>query len=425
MLGHTRRGVYRSCAKAKWSVGCCPTPRILPLSCCRKRPTGRRLAAVFPSPQPSPPAAAVAEPNRIRQCWPSGEAYAIHAKGGFVASGAECNFSNDEGPAQIAFAFETMVSCAVESNDGRRIVETRHFHTIRTALLVSQTEPLALQFGQPSETLLGQLDAGRLRAGCGTASAPAVAAAILSEDALQTLDESATRAFLEVDSLSGKKARIVYVDGQGVESIEAIECELTSAECEYLMTTPVLWDAYFTSTPQTAAASDGGIDADQIAGLLAPGMRWRWRGEMAFEGPPGDAKSGERIVGYRIRCDDQATSAALHTSVAVTMRYAVSGGRISIARLAGPANAELPPPQQAQSNRLLDGVRLPDMPTLDICYERTPLGFIGAPSRRVGIRRVLARAHRRPWTRLTSRSRRGRRRSQGAQGETTGDPPSP
>jgi hypothetical protein len=189
----------------------------------------------------------------------------------------------------LVYVFESRAHRTVESNDGRRIVELVRFDRVTSVKLLTQAENLALDLGPPGVPVLGDLHDSA--AGVGTTAVPveAVSRAVLQAGASAATDDSA-RAFVHVDRLSGKRVRLGYVDGAGVEFVETVGCRLIDVDCEFLFHAPVLSDACILPDPGARPGEAWSVDATQLAGFLDPSMRWIPHGTLTVERPEHGAR---------------------------------------------------------------------------------------------------------------------------------------
>ena len=105
-----------------------------------------------------------------------------------------------------------------------------------------------------------------------------LADAILRRGAQDAARSEAIKAFAHVDSLSGKKIRIVYVDGVGVESIIPVGCTLTAEERDLVLGTAILSDCYIWDLKK-APMERWNVDGGQLSGLVDPLVAWLDRGD--------------------------------------------------------------------------------------------------------------------------------------------------
>ena len=195
------------------------------------------LPSLPKSPQP------IGDPGRIKEVLQEGKTYQVVLKIGLDAR-VEDKAWGVKQVVSMAYAAEMAIDRSIERNDGKRIVEVRYFATSRNVKLLCSVESVTISLGTPGTLILGALEyvyPGTIQT---LATVRPVAEAILSYGAEDAARSEATRAVAHVNSLSGKKVRITYVNGIGVDSIEPIGCTLTAAERDFVFNTAVLSDYY-------------------------------------------------------------------------------------------------------------------------------------------------------------------------------------
>ena len=292
------------------------------------------------------------DPDRIKGMLPIGGTHEALLKGGFVTFARDRDFGAAK-CVHLAFAFEALTRRTIESNDGRRIVEILAFERVLAAKLLSEADDLTMDLGPPGVSVFQTLD--HLRPDAGTTIVPArpVAEAILAPPAEAVAGNAASRAFLQVGSLSGKRLRITYVDGIGVESIEPIGCQLTASEGAYLFHTAVLRDAYLLPSEKVPPGATWKVDGSQMVGLFGPSIRGVPQGELVVERLPTNRHEGKQYADLQIRGDELWTtffSCGRRCPISMlegTFRFDRSDGRIETASIRGelpnwPVSNDLP-----------------------------------------------------------------------------------
>ncbi len=202
---------------------------------------------------------------------------------------------------QLAYVFEASACRTIEQNDGIRIVERRSFGRVCTARLFSEARNLALDLGAPEEEVLcGYRDMDRV-------GAKAIDAADLAQDILRGGAEAIAhcaenRAYLQIDSLSGKTVRITYEDGFGVTSVEPVGCTLSPSDRDFLSHTPVLADVLL--APSDSGRMDRStVSAIQLAWLFAPSLREIPCGQAQYRSAVSDPDRKEVRVRFELVSD--------------------------------------------------------------------------------------------------------------------------
>jgi len=188
---------------------------------------------------PAANAPLVGDPERIKALLPAGSTYDVLVKGGFVAQRKD-NTCGGRPRTHVAYAFEMSYQRVIESNDGHRIVERRSFGTVRMAKILSTADDMSLQFGPPDGLVLEDIQFPGPGAGIVAAPVRPVAEAMLGSGVETVMNCNASLALLEEDPLSGKSVRLTYVDGIGIESVEALGWSFTGSQLFFLFCQPVL-----------------------------------------------------------------------------------------------------------------------------------------------------------------------------------------
>ncbi len=204
----------------------------------------------------------------------------MHTKGGTVSQLRETSGWGLKRAMQFVYAFESIVLRTVEHNDGFRVVERRHFAKVCTARLFSEATNLELDLGSPEKEILCRYpDMDQIGA---RAIDPADLAGDIVRGGAESIERSGdNRAYLQVDSLTGKTVRITYEDGIGVISVEPIDCELSRSNREFLLRTAVLPEACL-APRQAGLKYRAVVPAAQLGWLFAPSLRDLPKGTVRF-----------------------------------------------------------------------------------------------------------------------------------------------
>jgi hypothetical protein len=201
----------------------------------------RSVQTVAPKP-PKP----IDDPDRIRETLRPGRTYSIVVKAAIDARAEDKQWWSRE-VVHLAYVAEMQVDRLIESNDGRRIVELRHFVAARNAKLLCDVEEAEIDLGAPEALVLSVLSYLKPEAGIVVVLTKPIADSVLRFKSQEKARVEAAKTFARVDSLSGKKVRIIYVDGVGVESVEPVDCSLNDDEKAFIEQTAVrsvcyIWD---------------------------------------------------------------------------------------------------------------------------------------------------------------------------------------
>lgn len=294
----------------------------------------RDLAAPPKSPKP------LDDPNRIKETLQAGKTYGVVLKAG-LDSRVEDKAWGVKEVVSLAYAAEMQIDRIIEKNDGKKIVELRHFVNARNVKVLCNVERVTIDLGTPGTLLLGALE--YLQPGTtGVVSvAKPIAEGILGYGAQEAAQSEATKAVAHVESLSGKKVRITYVDGVGVESIEPVGCSLSQDESDFVFGTAILSDCYIWDMKK-APKEQWKVDGSQLSGLIDPSLRGRTAGEINFirdaDGQEGDRPYAIlRIEGGALTIDSSDTSTRRIGSFEPrgTLRFSLSDKIVEQAKLGG------------------------------------------------------------------------------------------
>jgi hypothetical protein len=245
----------------------------------------------LPKPPP-PPAKPVANDQRIKETVQAGMNYHTVLK-----VGIQCRVEDSDWGAKLitnlTYVGEFVVDRRIESNDGKRVVEVRHFVEARNVKVVSEVEQLKIDFGPAGVPILVALELYAPGSGAAFATTTPVVEAVFGAAADVMLKDATAKAFGRVDSLSGKKVRIVYVDGIGVESVTPIDCGLTEDERDFVFSTAVLSDCHILPELKTKPGEFWKVDGAEFAGLFDPTWRGTPTGDVTIVRDPNQSINGQ------------------------------------------------------------------------------------------------------------------------------------
>lgn len=280
------------------------------------------------------------DPGRIRETLREGKTYSVVVKAGLEARAEDKAWWRKE-VIHLAYLAEMQVDRTIESNDGRRVVELRHFVTSRNAKLLCDVEDASIDLGAPGALVLGAISYLKPEAGIAVTLAKPVADAILRRGAREVARSQATRAFARVDSLSGKKVRIAYVDGVGVESISPVGCTLSAEERDFVMGMAILSDCYIWDLKK-APGERWDVDGGQLSGLIDPSLRGSTEGTIGLVREADGREGGRphatlRIEGGTLAIDasDASRRRIGSFSPAGTLRFSLVDNVVERASLTG------------------------------------------------------------------------------------------
>lgn len=326
--------------------------------------TSQRTELPAPHKSPKP----IDDPERIKETLREGKTYSVVLKAGLDAR-VEDKAWGVKQVVNLAYAAEMHVDRTVETNDGKRVVELRHFLTSRNVKLLYDVEGVTIELGAPGVLLLGVLDSLRPGATEVVALAKPIAESILGYGAQAAGQSAATKAVAHVDTLSGKRVRITYVDGFGVKAIEPVGCTLTRDEFDFVAGTAVLSDCYVWDLKK-AVGERWKVDGAQLSGLLDPSLRGAAEGEIGFIREADGQENGRRFAVLRVEDGDLTVNSSDASTRRIgnltprgAMRYSLADRVVEHARLVGRFQID-----EVSTNHVLFETRFKSRPTLAVEY---------------------------------------------------------
>lgn len=320
------------------------------------------------SPKPQPP---INNPDRIKEVVQAGKTYDSLLKGGFDARVEDKDWGI-KALIHLAFMFEAVVHRSIESNDGKTIVEVRHFEKVGAVKVLSKVESVTIDLGRPAETILGPLIA-RLGGGGKVillASVKPLAEKILQSVVQSSVDDANSKAFAKLDSLSGKKVRITYVDGRGVTSVEEIAGTLTEDERNFVYNTAVLSDYHALPDIKKKIGEEWSVDGIQLVNYLDPSLRGIPSGQVWLVRRPDETKDGKQYADVEIArghveldSSDSSTQRLGTFTPRGTLRYDIANQFVESAELGGDMVVE-----KVSKDHILFESRFKTQPKLKITY---------------------------------------------------------
>jgi hypothetical protein len=335
-----------------------------PLPAIADRQTVPRSELSAPPRSPKP----IDDPNRIKETLQAGKTYEVVIKGGFDARVEDQNWGIKE-VVSMAYYAEMAIDRNIESNDGRKVVELRHFVAARNTKLLCNVEDVTIELGAPGKLLLTAIGYVKPEAVAVMVMVKPIALAILRTGRQEAAQSELTKAFAYVDGLSGKKVRITYVDGLGVESIEPVGCTLSAQERDFIFTTAVLSDCYIWDLKK-APGERWKVDGAQLSGFIDPSLRGATEGEIGFIRDADGEENGRPYARLRI----EHGTLSINTSDASMQRvgsftpqgvlnYSLTDKIVETANLTGQLDIE-----EVSKNHILFVTRFRTHPTLKVQY---------------------------------------------------------
>jgi hypothetical protein len=308
------------------------------------------------------------DPNRIKETLREGKTYSALLKAGFDARVEDKAWWRKE-VINLAYLAEMQVDRTIEENDGKRVVELRHFVASRNVKLLCDVESATIDLGAPGVLLLGALASFKPEAGAVVVAAKPVADAFLRYGAQEVAQRETSKAVARVDTLSGKRVRITYVDGVGVESVDPVDCTLSAEERDFLVRTAVLSDCYIWDLKR-APGERWRVDGSQLSGLIDPSLRGSTAGEIDFVRDADGEEDGRRYAVLRVaggtlmvNSSDASTRRIGSFAPGGTLRYSLADKIVERATLAGRFTVE-----KVSTDHILFETSFRSRPTLKVEY---------------------------------------------------------
>ena len=259
-------------------------------------PAGEPPLEASPAPELKP----INEPERIKETLQSGKTYRTVLKFGLDAR-AEDKDWGVKSTVSTLYAAEMVVDRTVESNNGVRIVERRHFDKARSVKLLTEVEDVSIELGLVGTVVLGALDYIEPGVGATILSAKPIAETILAAGANEVARSEATKAFAHVDSLSGKTVQITYVDGVGIESVLPVDCMLSDSEMDFVKASAVVSDYYMMPQLDIKVGGHWSVSGGQFGGFIDPSLRGVPSGEIVVGRDSNHSERGKEYATLRIQ----------------------------------------------------------------------------------------------------------------------------
>ena len=296
--------------------------------------------------EPPKPSTPVADPNRIKETLQKGKTYEVVLKAGFDTRVEDKDWGLRK-VVNIAYAAELKLQRTIEENDGHRIQELRHFVTSRNVKLLSEVESLSIELGPRGMLLLGALETLRPGTAPTVLTARPIIEGVLHPLVQNAVNADAVKAVAHVDSLSGKKIRIVYVDGLGVESVTPVGCSLDASERDFVFTTAALSDCYLFPEVNTKPGEKWTVEGAQFAGLFDPTWRGIPEGDIVIARAPDEGTDDHKTATLKVEsgvvimnASDNSKRRMGRFAPTGQMNYNLNQGFIESARLTGQFSRE-------------------------------------------------------------------------------------
>jgi preprotein translocase subunit SecG len=232
--------------------------------------SAKRDIEKFDPPKPSQPV----DTSRIRQTYTPGKQYRSVLKAQLTGTAS----SKDWG-VEVSENFHYVASAeivrTIESNDGTTLVFTQEVRQARTLAAFTQFSGLNIDLPLGVFVILdtsSNLTPGTsylLQSGANELFQNEVVRGFLER---MTKSED-TKAKLMVDSLEGKRVRVVYKNGVGVEDVIPVACTLTQDQVDFFAATAPISDAYILPDENSKVGDSWTIHGQDMVAMLDPSLR--------------------------------------------------------------------------------------------------------------------------------------------------------
>lgn len=317
----------------------------------------------------SQPPSPIENSDRIREALHAGKTYRAVVKAACDARVEDKSYAINK-VITLVYAFDMALTRKIESNDGMRVVELRHIETCRSTKFLCDVESVSVDLGPPGDLLLEALEYIQPGTTVAVANVKPLVESILKLGTQVLAKDQAAKAFGQLDSLTGKKVRITYVDGVGVESVDPVECTLTASEHDFLKRTAVLSDCYLLPDMKSTPGQSWNVDGSQFAGFLDPSIRAVPEGQITVQRGDDQQLNGKRIATLTVTKGILELDASSQSSNRVgsftprgKLHFNIADGYISAAELAGHLVLE-----SVSKDHLLFEARFHTQPRLQVSY---------------------------------------------------------
>jgi hypothetical protein len=330
------------------------------------KPAARAGELVSRPPDAPKPPPTVGDPERLREVLQEGKTYEVVSTADLEAPVRDKDWGLQK-TVYLAYRAELRLRRHIEKNDGQRIVELRSVEDIR---MVKATSTLKLSFKatEPGVLLLGSLDAW-LTGGQITAIAVS-ALPVLEWFAEKYLNDANTKIKAKVDSLKGKKVRIIYEDGKGVTSLQPVGCFLTKDERNLFFASAVVGDAFLWPKKESKPGDAWEVPGEAFSDLLPPSWRGTPRGTIQIRRGQDFEEKGQKYAWlecYAGTLEIDASDASRTRLASLTprgqLKYNISAGHVESAELDAQGNVS-----EASRDHLLFEARFETQPKVRMTY---------------------------------------------------------
>lgn len=220
--------------------------------------------------------AAPVDTNRISMTFKQGKTYKIKVKAVVETRGSykDWGITTDMNTKNLA---EYEFLRRIEINDGNRVVVVQEFPKLQNITLYTEVESISVNLGTAAHTILDfagalvDIPPGSSRIATNQLNNILSWEPIKNEFSKAIHDENA-KLFTDVDTLQGKKCRLVFENGRGVTSVEPIGCTLTPDEYSFIMDTALLADIHLLPDEEYKVGEIWHIRGEDFLPIVDPSM---------------------------------------------------------------------------------------------------------------------------------------------------------
>ncbi len=221
----------------------------------------------------SQPAVSV-DTNRIAMTYKQGTSYRTRIKTKIETRGSykDWGITTDM---NVKFLGEFEFLRDIERNDGNQLVVLQEFTKLECIELFTQVDSISLNIGNAAHTVI-DLAGSYIPPGTSKIAVDQLNNIISSkpvkDEITKAIKDKAAQLFVEINSLNGKKCRIVHENGKGVVSVQPIECTLTQDEYAFIMDMALMSDIYLMPDVECKENDTWDIRGEDFLPILDPSM---------------------------------------------------------------------------------------------------------------------------------------------------------
>lgn len=227
--------------------------------------------------------------ERVRQVLKPGYTYETHLKGS-IHGPAENKKWAIKTVVDVIYTFEAFIDREIVSNDGKTIVEVRHFKNLKSLDIHGKLKDVRLDLGAQGKILLGGLTAISPEAAIfvqqfnGLSLAPILRwlEGVVPIERMTGIETDLIQAFSVVNALSGKAVKMEYVNGKGVVDVSDVKGVATPDERTFHQSCVLLSDALIFKDPEVKVGGKWEVNGRAFNHLIDPSLRATLSGQVGF-----------------------------------------------------------------------------------------------------------------------------------------------